>query len=153
MAEETKSVGKKSIWWIFTIIIVVAVGLILVYSSNQSPTVSPTGVQNPSATTNTSQNNQDITALVRKAIDSRDSGICQQIQDAAGRQSCLNNVIITKASDAKDSSICGQLSDSYWKTACTDNIIIVKARDAKNPSLCLSLVEKDRIPSCEATAK
>jgi hypothetical protein len=145
---------KVFIGFIVVVVLAIVVGF-LVYGS-QKPGVSTgegNGVSSSDSEKSLAMTDEEITQVVRQALDDRDSSLCEKIGREDAKENCLSNVIITKASDAKDPSICNELEDEYSRTACKDNIIIVRARDTKNPSLCGTMTDRTRIEQCRATAR
>jgi hypothetical protein len=150
--------GKRNI--VIGILIVIIVAAVIVawnLWSGTGPgngTVAPKPSASPAANSpKAPQTADDVKALVRQALDSRDASLCEKIESATERKSCEMNMTITKANDAKDPKLCEQIDDAIFRTACADNIVIVRARDAKDPSLCELMTDKTRVPECKVTAK
>lgn len=153
MEEETMTKKSNKVGLVIALIIVV-VGIAIFYGGffgdgvDDKDVVGDIVVNEELAVTD-----EEITAVVREALDTRNELLCDKIAKEDAKLFCLSNVIITKASDAQDELICNQLKDEYSQIACKDNIIIVRARDTQDASLCNSMIDKSRIDQCLETAQ
>ncbi len=143
---------------ILVVILIIAAAWLILNGSNDKAS-NPPADSNATSTENSTPNqtgkavtDEEISAVVRQAIDSRDLEACDKIAEEGANQYCVNNVLITKASDAQDETICNQISDEFTQNACKDNVIFSKARNEKDPSLCNKLLEKGRIETCKKEA-
>lgn len=136
------------------VVVIVVIGALLLYGwapengiNGDATDASAVPVEGSAVT------DEEITAVVRQAIDNRDASLCEKIENGDAKEYCLSNVIITQASDARDPLICNELKDEYSRIACRDNIIFAKARDAQDPSLCDTLTDKTRVSQCQEVAQ
>lgn len=147
-----KTIAGRVVLVLIALAVIALIGF-AVYSSNKS-TVAPGGVYGGgNVQTDPNQTKEQADALVRQAIDNRDSALCAKIYSETEKNYCLDMVLSTKASDAKDPKLCASISIPDYKTGCLDNIVFNEARAAKDPSLCSKLIDQARLNDCKAVAK
>lgn len=99
--------------------------------------------------TPTIQTEEDINKIIRQALDTRNSSLCETITGEEMKSYCEDNLIAVDASDKGDQNICTSIKNSDTRAVCKDNVIITKALTQKNQGLCDDLTDQSRVSQCK----
>jgi len=157
--ENQAIISAKILLAILGAIVIIVLGFILFIQYNKesdSPTRAFPGTTIPAVATPSvpvEANVVDpvrVAEILREAIDTQDSSLCERLGEEKSEKSCKASVILAEAGIKEDPRICDQLEDQAEIMICKDNVIITQAMNARDSSLCNDMLDEARIEGCKA---